>query len=455
MRGRITWLVVGVASAIVLSFVIPLCLLVRTMTEERAIAATRSQAQGLAVLVAGIGDAHQLRDLLSQPTSGVVDGWVSLPDGSVISRAVAPEHHPESVARARTRAVAFSERTRDGIDVFVPVVTDKGVVVVHTSVLFARIARGVYAAWASIVALGVLLLALSVLVAGRMSRRISTPLVDLAGTAHRLRSGDLDARADVGGPAEITELGRALNQLADRIGDLLGAERERAADLSHRLRTPVTALRMDAEMVADETTRGRLLDHIQVLHRAVDSVVHDARRTSREAIVQPADAAALVRDRGRHWAPLAEDEGRELTVVAPAAALLVGLAEQDLADLVDNLVDKVFAHTPEGTPLRLSARAVASQAHGSGARGGSSGSLTPAGNSYVVICVEDGGRGLAESALIRRGVSGSGSTGLGLAIVERIGRGASGSVELDRSDLGGLRVSVRLPRSLDAPERTR
>lgn len=424
MRARITWLVVAVASAVIMSFVIPLCLLVRTMTLDRVDATARSQAQSLAVIVATVDDPHRLGDVLLQPAGRVVDAWVSLPDGTVITRSPRPQAHPELVTRARAMTTAFSARTGAGSDVLVPVVTSDGVVVVHAAVAYASVRRGVYTAWAAILALGALLLVIAVAVAGRMSKRISTPLIDLAGTAHRLRGGELSARADVAGPTEVVELGAALNQLADRIGELLGAERERAADLSHRLRTPVTALRMDAEMLDDSTARARLVEHIQSLQRAIDSVVIDARRTSREDLAQPGDAAAVVRERARHWSPLAEDEGRALRVDVPPSALVVALPTQDLADLVDNLLDNVFAHTPEGTPLAVSAGLEA--------------------DGMVAVTVEDGGAGLPDRALVDRGVSGSGSSGLGLDIVERLARTGAGNVDYGTSDLGGLRVVVRL-----------
>ncbi|MBK8729797.1 MAG: HAMP domain-containing protein [Tetrasphaera sp.] len=76
---------------------------------------------------------------------------------------------------------------------------------------------------------------------------MTTPVTAVAATAHRLREGELTPRARVGGPPETAELATAFNALAERIGvDLLDAERERVADLGHRLRTPVTALRLDS-----------------------------------------------------------------------------------------------------------------------------------------------------------------------------------------------------------------
>ena len=91
------------------------------------------------------------------------------------------------------------------------------------------------------------LFVLSLVVADRLARSMTRPITELALTAERLGRGDLAARVEPAGPDEVREVGPALNRLAARISELLTRERESVADLSHRLRTPVTALRLDAE----------------------------------------------------------------------------------------------------------------------------------------------------------------------------------------------------------------
>ena len=191
------------------------------------------------------------------------------------------------------------------------------------------------------------------MIACQLGRRISEPLLDVAEVAHRLREGDLSARAEVTGTAETEELAAALNGLADRTGELLLAERAAVADLSHRLRTPVTALRLDAEAVSEPELAERLGDHIGVLQRSIDAIVHEARRPVRRDLRETCDAAEVVRERVRFWQALAEDQGRAVDVSVPDRVMTVPLAAEDLADLVDVLVDNVFAHTPEGTPFAV------------------------------------------------------------------------------------------------------
>ena len=86
-----------------------------------------------------------------------------------------------------------------------------------------------------------LLILASVLAADRLARRVTRPIQQVVRAADEMRSGHLDTRVVEGqGPPEVQALAGALNRLAGRIQDLLVAERDAVADLSHRLRTPVT-----------------------------------------------------------------------------------------------------------------------------------------------------------------------------------------------------------------------
>lgn len=277
------------------------------------------------------------------------------------------------------------------------------------------------AAWAGIIGLGLLLMAAAAVIAWQLGRRISEPLLDVAEVAHRLRAGDLSARAEVTGTAETEELAAALNGLADRTGELLLAERAAVADLSHRLRTPVTALRLDAEAVSEPELAERLGDHIGV-QRSIDAIVHEARRPVRRDLRETCDAADVVRERVRFWQALAEDQERAVDVRVPDRVMTVPLAAEDLADLVDVLVDNVFAHTPEGTPF-----AVALSGAGELAR----------------LEVSDEGPGPHRGAPGRR----QGTSGLGLDIVRRTARDAGGSLTLEPRTPHGTRVELASARS--------
>lgn len=426
MRRRISWLVVVTTSTVVMSFVIPLCLLVRTLAEDRALAAADQESRNVAILVAGLHDDPQLGELIEgldsrgTPTTGVLTS-----DGRELGGGP-PLTSDAEVRRAR-QGEAFTVIDGDGARVLLPVVVEGGTAVVRTSVTADDLRRGVAGAWAGIVGLGVVLLALALAVAARLARRISEPLREVAATAHRLREGDLAARAEVRGPEETQELARALNGLAERTSELLASERAAVGDLSHRLRTPVTALRLDAEAVTEPELAQRLQTHIAVLQRTIDAIVREARRPVRTDLAPSCDAAATVRARVDFWRPLAEDQGRVLDVALPTGEVRVPLAPDDLSDLVDVLVDNVFAHTAEGTSLRIELRSEP----GPGA--------APAWS--VALVVSDAGHGIVTQPRSDR----RGSTGLGLDIAARTARGGGGELRVGVAPEGGVQVEVTLP----------
>ncbi|HET7474819.1 MAG TPA: HAMP domain-containing sensor histidine kinase [Dermatophilaceae bacterium] len=426
MRTRISLLVAATSSAIILAFVIPMGLLVRTLAEDRAVAAAQQQAQGVAVIVSSLDGLAGLAEAVDQtqrtPTTHTS---VVLPSGAVVGYQDAGLAQDPLVRRARDHRSAFTQVTSGGIEVLVPVALDVGTAVVRTRVLSSGMHRGVGMAWGAIGVLGLALFLVALLVARQLAGRIGTPVSDLAAVAHRLRSGDFDARVEPAGPVEVAEVGVAFNQLADRIGELVAAEREFVADLSHRLRTPVTALRLDAEAVAEPEVAGRLRAHVDQLQRSVDAIVREARRPVRGPLHGSCDAARIAAERVGFWRPLAEDQGRRMSLRVPSTPVPVGLAADDLRDLVDNLVDNVFAHTPEGVAIDV---AVSSSADGT-----------------ATLTVADSGPGLPEHALVgRRGATGSGSTGLGLDIVRRIARDSGGEATLGASPGGGAMVTVVL-----------
>ncbi|MEO8517537.1 MAG: HAMP domain-containing sensor histidine kinase [Dermatophilaceae bacterium] len=426
MRRRISLLVAATTSAVILAFLIPLGMLVRTLAEDRAIAGASQEAQAVATLVAGVNDETQLTDLV-----GLVDQRsqratsVLLPDGTLIGTAPqgSAKSNASAVARART-GEAFTLIQDENAEVVVPVVTERGTVVVRTSISGGDLHRGVATAWLTFAGLGVVLMIIAVVGANLLGRRVSAPVTELAAVAHRLRAGELEARAVPRGPVETVELGEALNRLADRIGELLTAEREAVADLSHRLRTPVTALRLDAEAVAEPELADRLRDHIGHLERTVDAVVKDARRPVRGTIGRSCDASAVVRDRVAFWSALAVDQDRNLNVSIPSTPCLAAIDASDLVDVVDALLDNVFAHTPDGTDFSVS--------------------LTRSDQKMLRLEVADDGPGAGDTDVARRGHSTGDSSGLGLDIVRRAAVAAGGGLVVASSPTGGMLALVTL-----------
>ena len=261
MRRRISWLVLATTSTVVV--------VVRDPALPAGAHARRGPGDGAADQEArNVGDP-------GRPASTTTRSSPRWSPGS--TSAATPTHggahrrrRGRSGAGSRARATPRCARARDG-EAFTVVDDDGGRVLLPVrhrptarpwcapAVAAEDLRRGVTRAWAGIIGLG----------AGAAggwpwrSRRGSA-----AGSASRCsrwpasRTGcaraTSSARAEVAGTEETEELARALNGLADRTGELLVAERAAVADLSHRLRTPVTALRLDAEAVTDPELAERL-----------------------------------------------------------------------------------------------------------------------------------------------------------------------------------------------------
>ncbi len=420
MRRQVRLLVAMVSTAIVASFVFPLLFLVGTLAEDRGMAVASQQASTIALLVASLHDDAQLADLLqSALTASPAQASVVLADGLVLGSTWSNASGDPAYQRAK-QGEAFSVRDADGGRVYVPVLVEGGVAVARATMTRAQLDEGVPLAWASITALGVALSALSVLVAARVGSGVSRPLLDVAETAHRLREGDLTARASLAGPTETVELGSALNGLADRVEQLLAAERDTVRSLAHRLRTPVTALRLEAENTGDPEARADLTELVGQLQTAIDDVVRDARRPLREDLPGDCDPVAVVADRIAYWRPLAEDQERSLDVSLPAGELRVGLSALELGDVVDICVDNVFAHTPEGTALAIK--------------------LTVS-DEEVSLLVRDGGPGFPGE----RGDPRPGTSGMGMKIAQGLVERAHGRLATSPAGRECGEVRVLLP----------
>lgn len=418
MRGLLVRYGLAMTSVVLVAFLVPLGLLARSLAQERALAVARQDAQAVAVFAGSAADQARLDAALLAVNRGERATTVFLPDGRELGE---PAERTESVALAALGR-AFTARTADGAEVLLPVGGAAGVAVVRTAVPTSELEEGVTRAWATLAGVGLVLLAGTALAGRRLAARLSRSVRDLAGVAERLGAGDLTARVVPSGPAEVVSVGTVLNDLGGRVGDLLADERELVADLSHRLRTPITALRLDVDGLADPAERDRLAAHVDDVAAAVDAVIQTARQHDRRA-PERCDAAAVVRDRARFWSVLAASQGRALELEVVPGPVWVAASPADLGAALDVLVDNVFRHTPAGTGCALEVATTAGRA---------------------AVSVTDRGPGLADPSLAARGSSGAGSTGLGLDVARRTAERAGGRLALEGSG-GGTRVVLDLP----------
>lgn len=426
MRRRVLLLVTATAALVLVAFLVPLALLVRTVAAERAVLAATADAQALTALVAVADPAALVVAVAQVDATSPAQVSVFTAGGAVLG-APAPRTPLVELAARGTSASG----TVDGGREIVFAVRDPAgrTGVIRTFVTDAALGAGVGRAWLLLAGLGAALLAVSLLVADRLARRVVRATIDLAAVSDRLGRGDLDARADPAAPVEVGVVARALNTLAGRITVLLAEERETVADLSHRVRTPLTALRLDAEALRDPDDAARIGAGVDAVQRAVTSVIDTARR--RATAATGCDAAAVVADRVAFWSVLAEDTDRAVRTEVAPGPLPVAVGRPELEALVDALLGNVFAHTPDGVAfaVRLTPR--------------------PAGGARLLVA--DAGPGLPPGAdVLARGASGGGSTGLGLDIARRTAEQGGGTLAVGPSATGGLAVTVDLAPTRDA-----
>ncbi len=342
VRSQFNLLVAATTAVVLAGVLAPLGIVLRDATRDRAIADGTSRAPSAATLVA----------LSQTPRDDESPLTVFYGDGTQVG---ATAQRGASVELA-SRGEAFAAQTDGGVEILVPVQgLPNGTAVVRVLVPDEALHSGVLRSWLVLGGVGLALVGLSLVLADRLGRRLVGSVTALASTADRLAAGDATVRLEPSGPAEVRRVGAELNRLAARIDELLRAEREEVAHLAHRLRTPLTALRLEADAVTDAAEQTRLSTAVDSLRREVDELIRTARRPVRSGVHARADVATVVAERTAFWSALAEDSARRFEVLAPPGPLWVGVPAQDLAAALDALLDNVFSHTPDGTPLRVTA----------------------------------------------------------------------------------------------------
>ena len=436
MRRRLAFLSLAVASLVVVAFLVPVGILIRNQAQSSALRSAERDSQSVAAALAVAGSSDQQAAVTQASATSILvafgepeDLSVVLPDDTIVGSDFEPTGN---LAQAR-RGAAFTARTVDGVEVLVPVLLSDPVegdsaVVVRAFVPEDALNEGVAVAWAMLVGLGIAIIVIAVFAADRLGRSVVRPVTALSDAAHRWGAGELDTRVTPDGPAEIAEVGEAFNSLAGRLDSLLVAERESVADLSHRLRTPLTALRLQSERLPDTEESAALRADIDELEHAVDLLIQQARGPAvEETAHESADLGQVVAHRAAFWQVLADEQGRPTSIRIEAGEHPVALSKAELGALVDVVVENVFSHTRVGSGYRIGVASL------------------PDDRSQLVV--SDEGEGFADLEVVRRGRSGAGSTGLGLDIVMRAAERTGGGVTIATAEEGGALVTIVLGQS--------
>ena len=301
------------------------------------------------------------------------------------------------------------------------------------------------------------LLAAAPLMAALLWWLIERSLRPLARVARQVGEQDatgLTPLPATGLPEEVAPLVTALNALLDRLGGAWAGQRAFVADAAHELRSPLTALKLQAQVLRrlgqtgapDAENPAENAAQIQAFQAALAALTAGVDRASRlveqllalartepgapQPAPQPVALAALLRQvLADSAAPLAASRGSQVMLSADDSLAVPGDAAE-LQVLVRNLVDNALRYSPPGGTLQLTLAA------------------SPAG---PLLTVDDSGPGIPEAErerVFERFVRGAASaettgSGLGLAIARSIARRHGARLELARSPLGGLRVSLQ------------
>ncbi|MFE7778071.1 ATP-binding protein [Streptomyces sp. NPDC057445] len=264
-------------------------------------------------------------------------------------------------------------------------------------------------------AVALLAVVAAVLLAVRQANRLASPLTDLAETAERLGSGDPRPRHRRYGVPELDRVADVLDSSAERIARMLTAERRLAADASHQLRTPLTALSMRLEEISatddPETVKEEAIIALTQVERLTDVVerlltnARDPRTGSAVAF----DLEEVVKQQIEEWRPAYRSAGRAIVCSGKQDMRAVGTPGA-VAQVLAALIENSLMHG--GGTVALRTRVTGNQA---------------------VIEVTDEGPGVPTdlgARIFERTISGRNSTGIGLAVARDLAEADGGRLEL-------------------------
>jgi signal transduction histidine kinase len=453
LRVRLVAAFAYVLVLVIVALLVPLALNLSRRVDAEVKSEARGQAQLLAASASGrLGNSEEL-DRLVAGAADQVGGRVIIvgPRGRLLAdsagtglRSTSYANRPE-VAQALDGQPAQGTRHSDTLDTdvlftAVPVLQEgrtAGAVRVTQDVndVQHEVRKDVIA----LIGVGLVALLLGLGVAWLLAGSLARPLLGLARTARRVAGGDLDARAEVEGSSEQREVAAAFNEMTGRLGRALRAQREFVANASHQLRTPLTGLRLRIEAAA-------LKSKDPAVDKELNAAEHETERLAqlltelltlaRERERPPAEPIALddaVAAAGERWEGPAESSGHDLVLREGEPAVTVAASRDDIAAILDNLIENALNYSPEGTAVTVEWEA-------------------RNGRARLVVLDEGPGISAEEGDLVferfYRGAAsrgGAAGTGLGLSVVEALARRWGGEATIANRPEGGARAEVTLP----------
>ena len=263
----------------------------------------------------------------------------------------------------------------------------------------------------------VLSVATGTVVATLTARRLAEPLRDVADRAARLGAGDFRSAPARHGIPELDAVSEVLDTSAAALSELVQRERQLVGDVSHQLRSRLTALQLRLDELTTHPDPGAraealaALDQAEKLAAVLDELL-EAARAARAAGAEPLDLRAGLDAVAEEWRPALRAAGRTLKMRVPDG-LLARVTPARIREAVGALLDNAVRHG--GGTVVVAARAT---------------------EKSLVIEITDAGEGVPEELVpyvFERGVSVGSSTGIGLALARALVEADGGRLELSRA----------------------
>jgi two-component system sensor histidine kinase BaeS len=284
--------------------------------------------------------------------------------------------------------------------------------------------------------IGIVVVVLVALLVVRAGRRFASPVVDVMEAADRVAAGDYEARVEARGPREVQRLGRAFNEMTERLGSNEARRRQLLADVAHELRTPLSVIQANLEALvdglypADESHLRSVLDETKVMARLLSDLqtLSTAEAGALTLHLEPTEPGDLIDTTVRSFAAQADDAGVELGTDVGTDLPELRVDRLRIGEVLSNLLSNALRHTPAGGVVTVSAVA---------ADGG------------IEVSVSDTGTGIPPERLpnvfdrFSRAADSPG-TGLGLAIAKSLIEAHGGEIRAESSTVGTT-ISFTLP----------
>jgi signal transduction histidine kinase len=284
--------------------------------------------------------------------------------------------------------------------------------------------------------LGIVLAIVAVILIARAGRRFAAPVADVMEAADRVAAGDYDVRVQERGPRDVQRLGRAFNEMAERLGTNEGRRRQLLADVTHELRTPLSVIQANLEAVVDgvyptdEAHLRPVLDETKVMARLLDDLqtLSTAEAGALRLHREPVEPRQLIDAAVSAFSAQANEGGVGLETHVEGDLPEIGVDPVRIGEVLSNLLMNAIRHTPRGGEVRVTV---------SPTRDG------------IEIAVSDTGSGIAPEQLphvfdrFSRSPDSPGA-GLGLAIARSLVQAHDGTIRAE-SGPAGTTITLTLP----------